>query len=87
LQHLFPATDALFAQALRHDRHVYEFQQVMRIRPQAAPSSDVEDTRVVANLGVVNRRIRLVAIDMKGTASGKIECGKGCCSDRHGSGR
>jgi hypothetical protein len=63
----------LLAQALGHDRHVDEAEEVVSIRPQSSTVERGENPRISAQPGVVKRGIRLVPVDMERAATREVQ--------------
>ena len=59
----------LLAQTFGDDRDVDEFQELMGVGAQAAAVERRQDAGLSAQLGVMDRGIRLVAIDVQRTAA------------------
>ena len=78
IEHRFRFMPHLLAQALGHDRHVDEAEEFVGIRPQSSAVERGENPGISAQLGVVNRGIRLVPVDVKRAATLRGEgAGKG----------
>src|SRR5450755_4005859 len=73
IQHLFRRLVHLLAQSLGDDRNVDEFQEFVGIAAQAAAVERGQDAGLAAELRVMDRGVRLVAVDMQRAASLEIE--------------
>jgi len=63
----------LFAQALRTTATSMNSSRSWVFERKPPPSSDVRTPASWQNLGIVNGRVRLMTVNMKGTTSGKIK--------------
>ena len=71
VEHLFRRQVHLLAQPLGDDRDIDEFQQFMGVGAQAAAVERGQDAGLAAQLGIVDRGIRLVAVDMQRAAAAR----------------
>ena len=72
-EHLAGRKVHLLAEPLGDDHHIDEPEQVMGIRAHAAAVERSEHAAIPACLGVVDRRIALVAVDVQRAAALQIE--------------
>ena len=73
IQHLLRRQVHLLAQPLGDDGDVDEFQQLMRVGAQAAAVERRQDAVLAAQLGIMDRGVRLVAVDMQRAAALEVE--------------
>ena len=69
VQHRLRRLVHLLAQPLGDDGDVDEFQQLMGVGPQAAAVERGQDAGLAAQLGIMDRGVRLVAVDMQRAAA------------------
>jgi hypothetical protein len=63
----------LLAQPLGDDGDVNEFQQFMGVGPQAPAIQRRQDTRLAAEFGIMDRRVRLVTVDVQRAAAAEVQ--------------
>jgi hypothetical protein len=72
-QHLAGRQLHLLAQALRHHRGADKTEQVVGVGAQATAIERRQDAGLMTDLGIVDRRIGEMAVDMERAAAGEIE--------------
>jgi len=72
-QHLARRQLHLLAQPLRNDGSADECQEVVRVGAQAATVKRREDAGLMTDLGIVNRRIGKMPVDMERAAAGQVQ--------------
>ena len=73
VQHLLGRQVHLLAQPLGDDRDVDEFQQFVGVGAQAAAVERGQDAGLAAQFRIMDRGIRLVAVDMQRAAAAEVE--------------
>ncbi len=73
LQHLAWRHSHLLAEALGNHRDIDKAEQIMRVRAQPAAVERGQDPRLAARLGIVDRGVRLMPVDMQRAAPGEVQ--------------
>src|SRR5229473_7134164 len=72
-QHLFGRQIHLLAQPFGDDGDVDEFQELVGVGPQAAAIERGQDTGLAAQLGIMDRGVRLMTVDMQRAAAAEVQ--------------